>query len=153
MANSILAFSPRDGGGSPAPLVLQSPPAALAGQALLGRRCARLASRLDLSDRVVRQRLIDRLERTARPRMTWLLLALLERGRSYASEGAARFAACARLAEAEQPFARYAAYRWLAQLHTVDLRCENSAKRTLGAALKREQGIAARRIQQLLRAC
>lgn len=153
MADSILAFAPRDGAQPVAALSPVSPPSPLAGQALLAGRCERLARRLDLMDRSARQRLVDRLEHASSARMTWLLLALLERGRSYASEGAARYAACARLSAHEHPFMRYAAYRWLAQLHTVDLRCENSARRTLGAALNREQGLAARRIRQLLQAC
>lgn len=117
------------------------------------RRAQRIAGAVDLHDPLTRARLVRRLEQSRSASFIWLLLALLERGPSRAWEGPARLAGLKRLASSDSDHLRFAAYRWLARLHAIDLRCEIAAQRLLREALRREQGLARRRVGQLLRAC
>ena len=116
-------------------------------------RSERLATYWDLNDPTIRERLVARAAHCASPRLIWLLLTLLDRGSSAAWEGPYRLQALKVLAEAEDAMLRFAAYRWLARLHTIDLRCEITAKRVLLEGVARERGLAKRRVEQLLRSC
>lgn len=151
MADSVLAFAPRMRG------VIDATQRPHAGghhvpQHLLARS-ERLARYWDLSDVPVRVRLLQRAAERTSPRLTWLLLTLLDRGRPAAWEGPDRLRALERLANADDAMLRFAAYRWLAALHTIDLRCEMLAKRVLLAGVARETGLARRRVEHLLRSC
>ena len=64
-----------------------------------------------------------------------------------------RFQALCRLAEVESIFQRMAAYRWLADMHRIDLRYETRAKRELRKALDRECGLARARVERLMKLC
>lgn len=64
-----------------------------------------------------------------------------------------RLTSLCRMAESPSVFERLTAYRGLAGLYLLDLRYEQRAKRVIVAGLKREQGVARERVQQLLRRC
>jgi hypothetical protein len=83
----------------------------------------------------------------------WLLLTLLDLQPAAAWEGPYRLRVLKRLAQADDAMLRFAAYRWLAALYTIDLRCEMSAKRELITCAGREHGLARRQVEQLLRRC
>jgi hypothetical protein len=116
-------------------------------------RTQRLSRRLDVADPRVRERVLARAEQSSSLRFMWLLLTLLELHPAAAWEGPFRLRVLKQLAQAEDAILRFAAYRWLAALHTIDLRCEMSAKRELITGAGREQGLARRRVEQLLRRC
>lgn len=63
------------------------------------------------------------------------------------------FIALCRLVEAGTEIHRSAAYRWLAELHRLDLRYENRAKLIMRGGLEREIGLARRRLEAMLRRC
>lgn len=64
-----------------------------------------------------------------------------------------RLAALERLITCDQVFLRAEGYRGLAQLHRLDLRYEQRAKRIMVRGLDREVGLARRRLEAELRGC
>lgn len=64
-----------------------------------------------------------------------------------------RLAALERLTACDQVFLRAEGYRGLAQLHQLDLRYEQLAKRAMVTGLKQEVGLARRRLEAELRGC
>jgi hypothetical protein len=64
-----------------------------------------------------------------------------------------RFAELCRLSASSCVFQRMAAYRWLANMHRLDLRFETRAKRELRKGLDREQGLARARVRRLMKLC
>ncbi len=83
----------------------------------------------------------------------WLLLRCSAHAPRIPGRLERRFAALKRLAQAGCVFLRAHAYQALAELHRYDLRFEMRAKAVLSQALKREQGIARKRLQHLMRGC
>lgn len=121
--------------------------------AALRQRRDRLLATYDPHCEVARARVLRRLSGAMSPAAIWVLTSWLNDGPSRASEGGVRLRALQRLMESEQSALRCAAHQWLAELHTIDLRCEIHAKRQLKVCLSKEVGLQRRRIQQLLRQC
>ena len=99
------------------------------------------------------QELENRLARSRSPSEIFALLRFTEALPPRSVDPEIEFLALGRLAEADCVFLRGAAYRWLAGLHSKDLRYEMRAKLVLKTGLDREAGTARRRVSQLLRLC
>jgi hypothetical protein len=131
------AIRPRAGAPSPA---LQ-----------LGTRLQEWLSSYSPDDPETRRRFIRRIDTISEPEMLWVLLSWLDQGSGDTVKPDGRFAALSRLVDAECEYLRAAAYRWLADMHRLDLRYETRAKRLLKEGLGRESGLSRRRVRRLLR--
>ncbi len=87
------------------------------------------------------------------PHEIWKLLCLVDVAPRDAVDLEKVYLALMLLVDADSVFLRSAAYRWLAGLHRKNLCYEMRAKRVLKRGLKRETGLARKRVEALLKRC
>ena len=129
-----------------------TPPGATVGPVPYGRLLGLLQRGADIDPGIFSQ-LVRRLSRETEPTRIWYALRCLEMSPVPGTDLEIQFEALKRLVRADSVFIRSAAYEWLAGLHRKNLRYEIRAKRVLRKALDREQGLAAARLRELMRAC
>lgn len=132
---------------SPRPIT-ETPPAGAPEMALMAR-----LRRGGNDDGIDTEWLTARLEEESEPTRLWELLSCVEHLPPRSVDLEPVFEALSRLAIADAPLLRCAAYRWLAGLHRINLRYGMRAKLVMRDGLDRETGLARRRLQHLLTLC
>lgn len=97
--------------------------------------------------------LMQRLAAEWVPIRIWYLLRCVDVAECIEADLEVVFEALTRLAASDSVFMRADAYRRLAELHRYNLRYEVRAKKEVAKGLKREHGLARKRVEWLLKRC
>jgi|GEM_PF-5913645 len=104
-------------------------------------------------DSEIRARLEDGLKNESDSDRLWFLLASLDHAPQRTVSTELVFTALCRLSESASPVIRLSAYRWLAGLHTIDLRFETRARLKLRDCRETECELIQQRLEYLLSVC
>lgn len=151
MHKTVCTFPSRQAKATGSPNTMRSfaEPAGLSAEARLLEKFRTL----DSADLEMCRQLENRLRDARGPLQLWYLLCCCDHIPARTVNLEFLFSALKRLAESDCELLRFAAYRRLANLHSVDLCFANRAKLALSQGLKRETGRLKKRLENLLDCC